>query len=175
DLGSHDEIVLVKSFDLLRAQRDSRVAPAEIDVRMMALRLGSSLTLSTKFSASRKLRNRKLRAMRWASSRSSHCGAWEWSRSASSRVSGGMPPRQGVQVFSTRVSAMASSHLLQDTVRAMLACAPEKSAFAFERSNLRDILAHALAGSETRPLGHGWNDAICIRCVDHHPDGRFSA
>src|SRR5262249_42331400 len=40
DLGSHDEIVLVKSFDLLRAQRDSRVAPAEIDVRMMALRLG---------------------------------------------------------------------------------------------------------------------------------------
>jgi len=30
----------------------------------------------------------------------------------------------------------------------MLACAPEKSAFAFESSNLRDILAHALTGSE---------------------------
>ena len=34
------------------------------------------------------------------------------------------------------------------SVSAMLACAPEKSAFAFESSNLRDILAHALTGSE---------------------------
>ena len=32
DLGRHDEIVLVQSLDLLSAQGDGRVTPAETDV-----------------------------------------------------------------------------------------------------------------------------------------------
>src|ERR1019366_1456363 len=44
--------------------------------------------------------------MRWALSPSSQLGACAWKRWASSHVSGGMPPRQGVHVFSARVSLM---------------------------------------------------------------------
>src|SRR5882672_8255904 len=44
--------------------------------------------------------------MQWASSPSSQSGACAWKRWASSRVSGGTPPRQGVHVFSARVSVM---------------------------------------------------------------------
>ena len=40
DLARHDEIVLVQSLDLLRAQRHGRVAPAEAGVGMMSFRLG---------------------------------------------------------------------------------------------------------------------------------------
>src|SRR5437763_1059994 len=40
ELRRHDEIVFVQPFDLLCAQRDRRIAPAEADVRMMAFRLG---------------------------------------------------------------------------------------------------------------------------------------
>ena len=47
--------------------------------------------------------------MRWALSPSSQLGACAWKRWASSCVSGGMPPRQGVHVFSTRVSLMCLS------------------------------------------------------------------
>jgi hypothetical protein len=36
DLGGHDEVVLMQSMDLLGLQRDRHIAPAEIDVRMMA-------------------------------------------------------------------------------------------------------------------------------------------
>src|SRR5258708_6719023 len=39
DLRRHDEVVLVEDLDLLRAQREGRVAPAEADVRMVTLRL----------------------------------------------------------------------------------------------------------------------------------------
>src|SRR5258707_2237137 len=44
--------------------------------------------------------------MRRSSSRSAQSSAWLCKRRASSRVSGGTPPRQGVQVFSARVSIM---------------------------------------------------------------------
>src|SRR5260370_12159283 len=40
DLARHDEIVLVQSLDLLRAQRNGRVTPAEADVGVMAFALG---------------------------------------------------------------------------------------------------------------------------------------
>src|SRR6266478_1549258 len=40
DLAGHDEVVLVQPFDLLGAQRDGRVAPAEADVGVMAFALG---------------------------------------------------------------------------------------------------------------------------------------
>ena len=36
DLGGHDEVVLMQSMDLLGLQRDRHIAPAEVDVRMMA-------------------------------------------------------------------------------------------------------------------------------------------
>src|SRR5215467_9840571 len=36
NLGGHDEVVLMQSFDLLGLQRDRRVAPTEADIRMMA-------------------------------------------------------------------------------------------------------------------------------------------
>ena len=40
NLARHDEVVLMQSFDLLGAQRDSSMAPAEADVRVMAFCLG---------------------------------------------------------------------------------------------------------------------------------------
>src|SRR5207237_8757893 len=39
ELRRHDEIVFVQPFDLLRAPRDRRIAPAAADVRLMAFRL----------------------------------------------------------------------------------------------------------------------------------------
>src|SRR5215471_15912013 len=36
DLARHDKIVLVQSLDLLGAQRDGRVTPAEADIGMMS-------------------------------------------------------------------------------------------------------------------------------------------
>ena len=40
NLARHDEVVLMQSFDLLGAQRDSSIAPAEADVWVMAFCLG---------------------------------------------------------------------------------------------------------------------------------------
>ena len=40
DLARHDEIILVQSLDLLGAQGDGRVTPAEADVGVMAFGLG---------------------------------------------------------------------------------------------------------------------------------------
>ena len=37
NFGGHDEIVLMQSLDLLGLQRDCSIAPAEADIRMMAL------------------------------------------------------------------------------------------------------------------------------------------
>jgi hypothetical protein len=36
DLARHDKIVLVQALDLLGSQRDCRVTPAEVDIRVMA-------------------------------------------------------------------------------------------------------------------------------------------
>jgi hypothetical protein len=43
NLARHDKIVLVQSLDLLGAQRDGRVTPAEADVGMMDLRFQVNL------------------------------------------------------------------------------------------------------------------------------------
>jgi hypothetical protein len=40
NLARHDEVVLMQFFDLLGAQRDSSITPAEADVRVMAFCLG---------------------------------------------------------------------------------------------------------------------------------------
>ena len=40
NLGSHDEIVLVQTFDLLRLQGHLRVAPPEADIGVMPFGLG---------------------------------------------------------------------------------------------------------------------------------------
>jgi hypothetical protein len=39
NLGSHDEIVLMQSLDLLGLQRDRGIPPTKADIRMMAFRL----------------------------------------------------------------------------------------------------------------------------------------
>ena len=48
DLARHDKIVLVQSLDLLRAQRDGRVAPAEADIGVMAFGFGQVTYVSNK-------------------------------------------------------------------------------------------------------------------------------
>src|SRR5882724_10517281 len=60
NLGGHDEVVLMKSLDLLGVQRDRRIAPTEADIRMMVFGFREFTNLLNKVSASRKLRNRKL-------------------------------------------------------------------------------------------------------------------
>src|SRR5262249_44826452 len=40
DLARHDEVVLVQSLDLLSAQGDGRITPAEADIGVMAFGLG---------------------------------------------------------------------------------------------------------------------------------------
>ena len=73
---------------------------------MMAFSFSEFTNLLNKRSASRKLRNRKLRSMRRASSDSCQSGACARKSSACSRVSGGIPPRQGVQALLARVSVV---------------------------------------------------------------------
>src|SRR5215471_14300426 len=69
------EAVKLQSLDLFGAQRDGRVTrPKSLSA--------SSPRRCTKASASRKLRNRNVRSMRRASSRSSHSGARLWKRRA---------------------------------------------------------------------------------------------
>jgi hypothetical protein len=100
DLARHDEIVLVQSFDLLGAQGADRVTPAEADVRVMAFGLGKLTDFLNKGERFPEIAESKgpLDAMGIVTS--SQLGAYTWKSWASSRVSGGMPPRQGVHVFS---------------------------------------------------------------------------
>src|ERR1700730_13775676 len=62
----HDEVVLMQSFDLPGAQRDSRITPAEADLRVMAFCLGKLTDFLNKSSASLKLWKRTVLRMRWA-------------------------------------------------------------------------------------------------------------
>ena len=48
DLARHDKIVLVQPLDLLGAQRDGRVAPAEADIGMVAFCLSQVAHVSNK-------------------------------------------------------------------------------------------------------------------------------
>jgi hypothetical protein len=65
NLARHDEVVLMQSFDLLGAQRDSSITPAEADVRVMAFCLGKLTNFLNKSNASRKLWNRTVLRVRW--------------------------------------------------------------------------------------------------------------
>jgi len=48
DLGRHDEVVLMRSLDLLGLQRDRRIAPTEADIWMMAFSLREFTNLLNK-------------------------------------------------------------------------------------------------------------------------------
>ena len=65
NLARHDEIVLMQSFDLLGAQRDSSTAPAEADVRVMAFCLGKLTDFLNKVERFPELWNRTVLWMRW--------------------------------------------------------------------------------------------------------------
>src|SRR5260221_11898868 len=86
--------------------------------------------------------------MRRASSRSSQSGACAWKRRASSRPSGGTPPRQGVHVFSASVSVMCLAPNLIE------AAAGERSAIDLPEHDVeraddrRDIRQHMPAAQE---------------------------
>ena len=54
----------MQSLDLLGLLRDRRIAPTEADIWMMAFSFREFSNLLNKGNASRKLRNRKLLAMR---------------------------------------------------------------------------------------------------------------
>ena len=70
NLARHDEVVLMQSFDLLGVQRDSRITPAEADVRMMAFCFGKLTDFLNEVErASRKLWNRTVLWMRWVARR----------------------------------------------------------------------------------------------------------
>jgi len=58
ELARQDKIVLVQSLDLLGAQRDRRVTPAEADIGVMAFGFSQVTHGSNKPSASGKLRKR---------------------------------------------------------------------------------------------------------------------
>ena len=106
DLARHDEIVLVRSLDLLGTQGDGRVTPAETNVGMMAFGLGELTDFLNKGERFPEIAVSKCAFDALASSGSSQLGACARKRWVSSRVSGGMPPRQGVHVFSASVSVM---------------------------------------------------------------------
>src|SRR5262249_6665841 len=112
-------------------------------------------TRCTKANASRKLRNRNVRSLRWALSRSSQSGACFWKRSASSRASGGTPPRQGVQVFS---AGSRSCGLLRPHYKVMVGrwSAIDLPEHDVERANdRRDIGQHMPAAQEIHRLQMG--------------------
>ena len=48
DLARHDKIILVQPLDLLGAQRDGRVTPAEADIRMMTFGFSQITDLANK-------------------------------------------------------------------------------------------------------------------------------
>jgi hypothetical protein len=66
----HDEVFHRQSFDILGAQRDSRVTSAEADVRVMVFCFGKLADFLNKVErASRKLWNRTVLWMRWVARR----------------------------------------------------------------------------------------------------------
>ena len=66
-LGSHDEVVLVQAFDLLRLEGHSRIAPAEADIRVMPLSFSQFSRFGTNANASAKFLNVYVRSIRRAS------------------------------------------------------------------------------------------------------------
>jgi hypothetical protein len=92
----------MQSLDLLGLQRDRRIAPTEADIRMMAFGFRELANLLDK--GQRLPEIAKLEAPLDAVS-------------FFSRVSGGIPPRQGVQVLLTRASVMLLAPRINRRVR----------------------------------------------------------
>ena len=64
DLGCHDEVVLMQSLDLLGLQRDRRIAPTEVDIRMMAFSFREFPNLLNKSKRLPEIAKSELRSMR---------------------------------------------------------------------------------------------------------------
>ena len=94
----------MQSLDLLGLQRDRRIAPAEADIRMMAFGLCEFTNLPNE--GKRLAEIAKPEAPLDAVSFLTSCQSGACASSACSRVSGGIPPRQGVQVLLARASVM---------------------------------------------------------------------
>jgi len=109
DLGCHDEVVLMQSLDLLGLRRDRRIAPTEVDSRMMAFSFREFTNLLNK--SKRLPEIAKSEAPLDAVSFLRQLPVWGLcvKELSSSRVSGGIPPRQGVHVFSASVSVIVLS------------------------------------------------------------------
>ncbi|SJM30775.1 hypothetical protein BQ8482_180003 [Mesorhizobium delmotii] len=110
-------------------------------------------TSSTKVSASRKSANLNLRRIRCPASRRSQPGVWERYPPASFSVSGGMPPRQGVQVLWAMLSAMTISLIAHRGSRCSDHCLPHP---IFARivlaEKLANLLGKALVVGLPRPI-----------------------
>ena len=155
DLACHDEIVLVQSFDFLGAQRDGHVTPAEADLGVMAGVLGEFTDFLNKGECFPEI----------AKSKGPHdvvgiviqlpIGRLCLECWASSRVSGGTPPRQGVQVFSASVSLMYFSprQFLSRKATAGERSSIDLSEHDIERADdRRDISKHVPAAQEVHRL-----------------------
>ena len=97
-----------EDVERLATQAMERLGRIDILVNNAGATWGAS-TADHPLTAWDKVMNLNVRSMRWASSRRLHSGASFWNFSASSRVSGGTPPRQGVHVLAARASAIAST------------------------------------------------------------------
>ena len=102
DLARHDEIVLVQSLDFLGAQRDGRVTPAEADVGVMAFGLGELTDFLNKGERFPEIAESKSAFDAVGIVCQLPIGSLCLQALGSSRVSGGMPPRQGVHVLGER-------------------------------------------------------------------------
>ena len=107
-------LAMMKSFScspliFLVLEGDGRVTPAEANVGVVAFGLRELTDFLNKGERFPEIAESKCALDAVGIVASSQLGACAWRRWASSRVSGGMPPRQGVHVFSARVSLMCLS------------------------------------------------------------------
>src|SRR5215204_1529671 len=102
DFRGHDEVILVQAFDLLCLQRDCDVPPSETDVGVMTLSLSEFGDLLHECVGLSEVLEPVRTSIRCASSRTDHSGVCWWWGATSENVSGGTPPRHGVQVFEGR-------------------------------------------------------------------------
>ena len=140
DLARHDKIVLVQSLDLLRAQRDGRVAPAEADkIRVMAFGFGRVTYVSK---AERFLKIAEAEGPFDAVAIiASELAVSRFKCSASSCVSGAMPPRQGVHFFGESFSVMS-----------------------WPSDDSLGVFIQAVQGITTPELGPGRPNPTCAQC-----------
>jgi hypothetical protein len=101
-LRRHNEVVLMQALDLLRLQGDRRISPAEGDVRMVSF--GFRQITSTLYEGKRLCKILKLKCSLdpLIAVEDSPFGGVAMMGFHLVLLSGGMPPRQGVQDLSTR-------------------------------------------------------------------------